>query len=299
MVKVVQSYSSLSKKEISSILEQKLIREELNEFYYDRKKFSYDEDLKKEKIGKPYFLDTSNNDTAIICIHGFSSAPAEVKELALYLNKNNFNVYAPRLRGHGTTSQDLQNRTWKHWYNSLSRAITIASIKYKQVYIAGFSAGGLLALLSSKKNSSAIKGIICINAALKLKDVRVKTLVPAVNLWNEIVSSVHIEDLQKEYVDNEAEHPAINYDKHYLKSIFQLNALMNTTKKELNKIVLPTLIIQGKNDPVVDPDSAKDIYLGIKSKDKSIVYFNHDKHVIIKEHDKELIFEEIIKFINY
>ena len=299
IVNLVQSYSSVSQENINFIITKKLIDEETEEFEIDRKLFIADADLKNENIGKPYFFDVKDSKTVVIAIHGFSSAPAEVHELSTYLRSKDINVYAPRLRGHGTSPLDLQDTSWKQWYDSLSRAIAIASIKYENIYVAGFSAGGLLALLSSLKECPQLKGVICINAALKLNDIRVKTLVPAVNLWNEIVSSISIEDLRKEYVNNDAEHPDINYDKHYVKSIFQLNELMKATQKELHNVKLPTLIIQGKNDPVVDPSSAHDIYLGIQSKDKAIVYFDHDSHVIIKSDNNEDVFDEIVKFISY
>ena len=299
IVNLVQSYSSLSEQNINFILSKKLMDEEMDEYKTDREAFSDDEDLKHIDIGKPYFFDKTDSKTVVVAIHGFSSAPTEVHELATYLHDKNISVYAPRLKGHGTTPLDLQNVSWKQWYDSLSRAIIIASLKYENVYVAGFSAGGLLALLSSQKQCPQLKGIVCINAALKLKDLRVKALVPAVNLWNDIVSSVNIHDLKKDYVDNIAEHPEINYDKHYVKSIFQLNALMNKTQKELHHVELPTLIIQGKNDPVVDPISAKEIYKAIKSKQKAVVYVDHDSHVIIKSDDNKIVFDEIIKFISY
>lgn len=296
IVKLVHSYSLLSNNNINFILMNRLIDEEMLEFKTDRKKYIEDKDLKEEYIGKPYFLNNVDSKVGVITLHGFSSAPLEVKEMATYLNEHNLNVYAPRIKGHGTTPFDLQETSWEEWYKSLSRAITIASIKYDKFYIAGFSAGGLLALLSSQKKCPQLKGIICINAALFLKDMRVKAFIPMVNLWNEIVSTVH-EDLQKEYVDNLAEYPEINYNKHYIKSIWQLNSLMNSTNKILQNIDTPLLIIQGKNDPVVNPESAKEIYLAIKSKCKAIVTLDFDNHVIIKGDKKELVFKEIVDFI--
>jgi len=303
IVHLVQMYSSLSQQNINFALTNKLMEEENHEYESDRQIYldndEFKDELKNEEVGKPYYLNAMDPNNVVVAVHGFSSAPMEMKELATYLHKKNINVYAPRLKGHGTTAYDLQNSTWEDWYYSLSRAITIASMKYENIYIAGFSAGGLLALLSSLKHCPKLKGVICINAALKLKDSRVKTLIPAVNLWNEIVSSVHIEDLQKEYIPNIAEHPDINYDKHYVKSIFQLNQLMIISSKKLKDIHLPTLVIQGKNDPVVDPASAKEIYINIQSKDKAIVYLNSNTHVIVKTDENKLIFEEIIKFISY
>jgi len=297
IVKLVNSYSSLDLDNINFILSNKLIEEEKKEYLNDRSYYSKDMDLKAEEVGSSYNLNAMDTKNVVIAVHGFSSAPLEVKEMATYLHQHNINIYAPRLRGHGTTPSDLQRYTWQHWYNSLSRALAIACIKYENIHIAGFSAGGLLALLSTRKNCPQLKSVICINAALKLNDSRIKTLVPAVNLWNDFVSSVHIEDLQKEYVANEAEYPEINYDKHYVKSIFQLNALMNETNESLSNVTLPVLIIQGKNDPVVDPSCAKEIYKSIHSKTKTISYFDFDTHVIIKAPNNTQVFKEILFFI--
>lgn len=68
---------------------------------------------------------------------------------------------------------------------------------YEKIYIVGFSTGGLLALLSAKKNLPTLKGIICINAALQLNDVRIKTFIPAINFWNDLVESFNSETYQK------------------------------------------------------------------------------------------------------
>ena len=298
IVNLVKSYIKLGRINIEFILQNQLITEERDEFNNDYKIYNQKDILKDKSIGSPYFLDTTNFKTVVISIHGFSSAPKEVEELGIYLNENHINIYAPRLKGHGTTSNNLENTTWKDWYVSISKAIALASIKYENIYILGFSAGGLLALLHSYKQCDKIKGIICINTALKLNDKRANFLIPVINLWNNINTYFNIKVLKKEYINNYAEHPNINYNKHYIKSINQLNKLIDTTQKKLSKVNKPTLIIQGKNDPVVDSSSAKIIYENIKSKYKDILYLKSNKHVIIKTNQNKIIFQKIIRFIN-
>lgn len=297
IVNLVQSYTSLSEKRVNDKLLKYLISEDKKEYKKDYREYKDCIDVKDENMGKSYFVKAKSDNTAVIAIHGFCSSPLELNELVKLLQLNNINSFSPRLKGHGTSPENLKDITWQEWYYSVSRAISIASIKYKKLYILGFSIGGLLALMSSLKINPQIKGVICINAALILKDTRVKTLAPAVNLWNELVTSIHIDTLQKEYIHNDSESPEINYNKHYVKSILQLNDLIDTSKKLLPNVNKPILIIQGENDPVVDSKAANEIYNTVKSKDKKLFSIDASNHIIVKGEHTKSIYNEILNFI--
>lgn len=294
---MIQSYCQLPLKDINAMLLIHLINQEKDEYLQDYLQYSNDENIKPKNVGEPFFMQTDKSKIGIVAIHGFSSAPLEVNEMATYLNKKGYNVYAPRLRGHGTTPKDLKHRHWQDWYDSVSRSITIATLMYDNVYLAGFSTGGLLALLSSKKNIPNLNGIVCINAALKLNDVRVKTFIPAINFWNDLVESFNAQTYQKKYVENKAENPEINYDKHYIKSINQLNLLMNETASQLETINIPIAVIQSSFDPVVNPKSANEIYEKVTSKFKKIYFVDFHNHVIVKGKNAKVVFDKIIEFI--
>ena len=220
-----------------------------------------------------------------------------MEKLALFLNSKNLNVYTPRLDGHGTIPEDLKNKTWQDWYNSISRSITIATLKYEKVFIVGFSTGGLLALLSTKKSYKEFCGLVCINAALHLNDVRIKTLLPAISVWNDLVKAFNEDKYQKEYVDNFPQNPDINYDKHYIDSIEQLNLLMKKIRKSLAKIQKPILIVQAKDDPIVNPTSAYEIFEKIKSTNKTLKIIDSANHVIVTQENTEELFDFIYDFI--
>lgn len=294
---MVKHYCQLPFNDINAMLLIHLINQEKDEYLQDYLHYSQDEKLKPKHVGEPFFMQTHESKTGIVALHGFSSAPLEVNELATYLNKKGFNVYAPRLKGHGTTPKDLKHCKWQDWYESVSRALIIATLMYEKIYIVGFSTGGLLALLSAKKNLPTLKGIICINAALQLNDVRIKTFIPAINFWNDLVESFNADTYQKKYVENKAENPEINYDKHYIKSINQLNLLMNETTSQLKHITLPIAIIQATLDPVVNPKSANEIYEKVASLHKKLYFLEFDNHVIIKGKNAKHVFDTIIEFI--
>ena len=289
----------LLKKEFENNIElaEILKCEEKEEFENSYEKFENNKDIKTKDIGTTNYFENINSNSCVIVVHGFSSAPKEMQNLALFLNENNFNVITPRLSGHGTVPEDLKTKTWQDWYKSVSRSITIASLQYKKVYIVGFSTGGLLALLSTKKQYKEFVSLVCINAALHLNDLRIKTLLPAISFWNDIVKVFNENKYAKEYIDNFPENPQINYNKHYVSSIEQLSLLMDKIKKNLHKIKKPILIIQGKDDPVVNPSSAHEIYEKIESRFKKLKMINSSKHVIVNENTDGL-YDYILSFIN-
>ena len=289
----------LLKKEFENNIElaEILKCEEKEEFENSYEKFKNNKDIKAKDIGTTNYFENINSNSCVIVVHGFSSAPKEMQNLALFLNENNFNVITPRLSGHGTVPEDLKTKTWQDWYKSVSRSITIASLQYKKVYIVGFSTGGLLALLSTKKQYKEFVSLVCINAALHLNDLRIKTLLPAISFWNDIVKVFNENKYAKEYIDNFPENPQINYNKHYVSSIEQLSLLMDKIKKNLHKIKKPILIIQGKDDPVVNPSSAHEIYEKIESRFKKLKMINSSKHVIVNENTDGL-YDYILSFIN-
>ena len=298
VVNIIQTLLSKDENENNSQLVNILKNEENEEFEFAYEKSKDYENIKAKEIGKTKYFDIDKAKNCVIAIHGFSSSPKEVEQLALFLNENNLSVHTPRLAGHGIVPEELKEKKWEDWYKSVSRAIVIASLQYKKIYIVGFSTGGLLALLSTKKYYKEFVGLVCINAALHLNDLRIKTLVPAISFWNDIVKVFGENDYTKEYVDNFPENPEINYNKHYIDAIEQLSLLMKRTRKSLHKIRKPILIIQGKDDPIVNPSSAHEIYENIESRYKSLKIIDASNHVIIIGEKTKELFTDILDFIS-
>ncbi|MGA1932422.1 alpha/beta fold hydrolase [Arcobacter sp. YIC-464] len=297
VVKIAKDYINNTTEKINKKIVKHVLRQQKESYMKSYRKFKEFADVKDINIGENKYLDLETSDTCIITVHGFSSSPKEIEELSIYLHSAGFAVYSPRLDGHGTSPEDLKDKKWEDWYKSVCQTITIASIKYKKVFIVGFSTGGLLSLLSADKKYHEFSGIVCINAALNLKDIRVKTLLPAVSFWNDLVKKFNSNSYSKDYIENNSENPTVNYDKFYLESIKQLSLLMEVTRKKLKNVTQPCLIVQAKDDPVVNASSAYEIFEKISSKDKEIEIIEAKRHIIVKGEGKEELFEIILKFI--
>jgi len=271
-------------------------------FNRDKKNFKNDYNTfysvirsKPKEIGTPFVLYDPKFTTGIVLSHGYKSSPSEIKELAEYLHAQGFNVYGVRLRGHGTVSEDLRECTWEQWYDDFNRGFAAIRQVSKKLFLVGFSTGGLLAILATARKLNKVDGLVVINAALELQDIRVNYVVPTLNKMNDFLS-VFKADL--EYVESEPEFPAFNYKRNYIKSLDQLRLLMQECRDALPLITASTLIIQGDKDPVVKPESGQKILQMISSDNKNLKTFEADRHVIVLGEGNEKVFESVSEFIH-
>ena len=247
-----------------------------------------------DDIGAPIILYDKKNANGLVFSHGYMAAPKEAEDLAQYMFKKGINVYIPRLRGHGTNPEALKNIRETDWEVDLELAVTAMRQVCDKVFVGGFSTGGLLALLHASRYH--IDGVIVINSALRLNNLQVSYVVPTLHAFNEMISYLHAKGI-REWVQNHSENPDINYDKHPLESIAQMEKAMTKTDKNLRSIKVPILILQGDNDPIVNPKSARFIYNGVKSKWKKLVIIPRNNHNIIVGKGQEEVFESIYRFI--
>jgi len=272
-----------------------IYRRDLKEFKHDYNKFYSVFSTKEKEIGSPFILYDENNSTSCVISHGYKSAPREIEPLAKYLFDNGVNVYAIRLKGHGTMPEDLRDRTHQDWYDSFDVGYSAIAAVSEKIYLCGFSTGGLIAMLKATNVKDNIDGVICINSAISLQDIRVKYIVPTINILNNFLSLFNAD---MDTYESEAEHPEINYKMHYLTSLGELKSLVDIVNNKLSLITEPTLIIQADNDPVVNPKSADIIYDKIASKKKEKFIVKSSKHVItLDEKVNKSVFEKIVKFI--
>ncbi len=249
---------------------------------------------KKEK-GAPIVLYNPEFKTGLVFSHGYMAAPREIETLAHHLFSKGINVYVPRLRGHGTDPEALKHVTAHDWEIDFERAFTAMRQVCDKVFIGGFSTGGLLALIHAAKYRC--EGVIALNSALKLHDLRVSYVVPSLQRFNEMIAHLHAKGVM-EWIDNaHTERPEVNYHRHPLSSVAQMEKVMHEAAAALAKITAPILIIQGDKDPVVKRESARTIYDCVASTDKKLLLLPRERHAILADERCEEIFEAIEGFI--
>ncbi len=310
----VAPLDALQKVVLHAMVEAKKIADHtLAEFYFDDEITSWKMD--KIRFSKPEHdeinqLETAteapqpfllfpekSNGVGIILIHGFLSSPAEVKGLAEKLTEQGYTVIAPRLLGHGTSPWDLRDRSWEDWLNDISRAHKILMAYTKDFCIVGFSTGGALALRFAADQPDGLIGVSAVSVPIKFKD-KAMMLVAMLHGSNKVVSWLSSFEGIKPFISHESEHPHINYASMPVRGLYELRRLVNELEDRLKDVHCRVQILQGNNDPTVDPQSASIINTKLGTANKAFTIVESDRHGILYD-DIDHTQKKIIDYLNW
>ena len=73
--------------------------------------------------------------------------------------------------------------------------------------------------------------------------------------------------------------------------------LMEQLSHRLDRIKVPTLVIQSSDDPVVHPEGSREIYENLGSEDKELIMFNSDRHGILRGEISQRVFARVGEFL--
>jgi len=267
----------------------------VEEFNKDYTAFFVKGESKPPSVGRPFLIRGKSKDIGIVLSHGYMAAPLEVKELAEYLGSQGFWVYAPRLKGHGTSPEDLATRSYLDWRDSVDRGYAIISSICKRVIAGGFSTGAGLALDLAVR-VKAVAGVFAVAAPMRLKDFSSR-FAPAVDMWNRFMERARQVGAKKEFVENKPENPHINYLRNPISGVVEVDRLMDDLEPRLAELNIPSLVVQSRGDPVVEPKGSREIFELIGSSEKEYLLFNFDRHGILLGEGSPIVHKAIGEFI--
>lgn len=265
---------------------------------------------------KIYYEVHGRGDTKILFIHGYGSS-----HLTWYDIKDNFKssfeLYFVDLKGFGNATRSRDNK-----YSPTDHAEIVISIiehlNLKRIILAGHSYGGGIALLTYLKLLEMHKGdfiskIIIIDAVVHieklpmlifrskepfLKYILLK-FVPSSTIAKIALDRMFVnkEAITKKRIDNYAKFMKPNGSEHsYVETARKMYPeLKNLVVPNLDKIKVETLIIWGKEDPLIPIEHAK--YLNSEIKNSQLKIVNNCGHAP-QEERPELTSELIKNFCN-
>lgn len=250
---------------------------------------------KKEKENVPEVLKGAEpfyfkgNDTAVLVVHGFTGSTQSMRYYGEQLNKKfGFTVMGPRLKGHGTSVEDMATTGYLDWVGSAEEALQELAKKHKKVYVTGLSMGGTITLSLAERFPDIVAGIAPINAVAGIVSDQLTGLM-MLQQAPERVPGVGADIKAKGVTELAYKEVAVSS----LKEIYLFQA---ATGNLLHAVQCPSLVIQSKEDHVVDPKNGKHILDRISSKDKSMVTLENSYHVATLDNDKDLIVDKAGEF---
>lgn len=163
-----------------------------------------------------------------LVLHGFGGSPAEIRPLVDGLAARQFTVYAPVLPGHGPDAANLGRTRFRHWIRGAEAALGELRSACAEVHLVGFSMGGLIALHLAARHP--VRSVCTLAAPVLLRDAApvAERLAPYLGIAGGIM-------------------PA-------LRSLVRLSRF---TRRQLGRIRVPVLALQGDRDDWIAPESAR------------------------------------------
>ena len=199
----------------------------------------WNEPLFKEGPGR-------NGRAGVLVSHGFGGSPRPVQEFALRLVDAGHTVALPLLAGHGRTPEAMERSRWTDWTADVERAYAWLRDRTDEVFVAGLSMGGTLALWLAEHHPE-VAGLVSVNGVLRHPRERTMRILGLIGVprWAKAIGN----DTNLPGVDEEA------YDRIPVRSTRQLALLLADVRMGLSLIRCPALLFSSVVDHVVPPSN--------------------------------------------
>jgi carboxylesterase len=232
---------------------------------------------------EPFYFE--GNRVGILISHGFTGSTQSMRPLGEAYAAAGYTVCGPRLKGHGTHYEDMEQTTYHDWIASIEEGYQWLKQRCDSIFVTGLSMGGTLTLYMAETHPE-VRGIILINAAIDIPAMDPVRQLEEVRFLDAIGS-----DIKKPGIKELA------YEKTPVQSIKELLTFMNEVKVNLSQIKCPTLILVSNEDHVVPPDNSQIIYHAIGSERKEINQLKESYHVATLDNDQPTIIKNTLNFI--
>jgi len=242
---------------------------------------------------EPFDLGERDAMTAVVCVHGFTGTPYEMRYLGERLADSGFRVRGLMLPGHGTSPEDLDRTTWRDWTGAVEATFDELRTDFARVAVVGQSLGGLLALqLASRRPEVA--AVATLAAPLWLDGLGGKVARWAASgglSWLKAVPKLYGSDCR----DPEVRRNNPGYRSIPLKALGQLATFMHVTSDALDQITQPVLVVHGKHDHTAPVACAAEIAKRTHARRTKLLKRSY--HLIANDVEKDIVAEEVRSFL--
>ena len=240
---------------------------------------------------EPFFF--PGKKISCLLVHGFTSAPKEMRWMGEYLAEQGFSVLGVRLAGHATNPEEMIRTRYIDWMHSVEDGYHLLKGIADKVVLVGISMGGALSLLMASKLNVA--GVFAMSTPYALADSRIrlaKFLSPLIKYMPKTS-----QEPGATWLDKESWKDHISYPQNPVRSAAEIALLLDEMRAALPKVDVPTLLVHSRNDSYVPPTSMKNIYNALGSSDKEMLWVIESGHVIPREPAKAEVFPAAANFV--
>jgi carboxylesterase len=235
---------------------------------------------------------------AVLCVHGFTGTPYEVRPLGEALHSAGFTVLGIRLPGHASPKEmELSSAT--EWKDAVVDGVAQLE-KNPQVKgpvgIVGLSMGGALSLLTAANLGARIKAVAALATPVHLSP-RLEKLIRGIQRAGidrvlRFVPKIGGSDIGD--VNARKENPTLHSTP--VRSTYQLLALLTELEQKLSSVQQPLFLAHGAKDRTVPYANLDYVAQHVGSTDIEVRRFPRSHHVITLDIDREAVAKAVVNF---
>jgi carboxylesterase len=239
----------------------------------------------------------------VLCLHGITGTPFEVRPIAEALGRAGYSVEAPLLAGHGSTLAALAGSTWTDWLGSAERALDAlqARVGGRPVALCGFSMGGLLALRLARLYPERVAALVVMCTPLRLRRWSVAAVravcalplpfarMPGAGVRKPNGSDISIPEMRH----GNPGLPAFPFA-----ALEQLFALMDVARGDLPLVRAPALVVDAKHDHVVPVRDVREVAATLGSPIVERLTLPRSFHIVALDVDAPTLLDAATRFVD-
>ena len=244
---------------------------------------------------EPFFFPGDPSKPACLLIHGFTGAPKEMRLMGDYLNQQGYTCLGIRLAGHATHPEDMIRSKYTDWIASVESGYHMLRGITNDIFLAGLSMGGVLALLTS--TSLKVRGVVAMSTPVSLPNDYPIWFLRAVSKVIKY-SPKRKGEPGSGWFDKTAYQEQVSYSQNPVRSAAELKELIIEMNAALPKVMIPVLLMHSKDDTYVLPENMERMYSElVNARDKTKLYITGSGHVITRDAAREQVFQSTLEFI--
>jgi esterase/lipase len=207
----------------------------------------------------------------VLLLHGLYDCPFLMKDIGVHLQAQGYAVRSVLFPGHGTVPGALLKVKYHEWLQSAAYGIKSFANEVDNLWIAGFSTGGAVALWHVLEKQFKISGMILLAPAIQISALSplTKYLPTLGKIWEKL-NWLH----QGEEVDY------TKYESYTFNSVYQIYSLTKVVErlsKKVNKIDCPMLMILSQDDKTISSAAAIKYFKRLATADSKMILYTNNK----------------------
>jgi carboxylesterase len=247
-------------------------------------------------------LSIAGDARGVLCLHGVTGTPFEVRPLAEALGRLGCSVEAPMLAGHGGTLRELALTDGRDWQRSAEAALEglSAHVGGRPVAVCGFSMGGLLALRLARLYPERVSALVVMAAPLRLRRLQVMGIRAVCKLPLDFrglpaacvpkLAGSDISDREMRY-----ENPGLRAFP--IAALEGLLDLMDSVRADLPAIRTPVLVVHGRHDHTVPMDDSFELTGSLASDVIERLWLERSYHIVTLDVEKAVLIDSVTRFL--